>query len=115
MIGDLWRWRMGRQGSGYEKFLLFANPLLVPFDCYLLRFRPGSYVPGHVDKVDGRKHFRVNIILKPAKTGGEFTCSDPIFVNDRIKFFRPDQSRHAVSEIKEGTRFVLSFGWVLKA
>jgi hypothetical protein len=39
---DYWhrrlRWVAGRQNTGYDKLLLAANPFLIPFDCYLLRF-----------------------------------------------------------------------------
>lgn len=62
-LNNWFRWREGRQRSGYEKMLLLANPILLPFDCYLLRFRP-------------------------------------------------DRSPHSVTRVIEGTRYVLSVGWV---
>ena len=38
---DYWRnwfrWQRGRQGTGYDKLLLLANPFLIPFDLYLLK------------------------------------------------------------------------------
>ena len=30
-------WEKGRQNTGYDKLLLLVNPLVIPFDCYLLR------------------------------------------------------------------------------
>ena len=105
-------WRPGRQASGYEKMLLAANPFVVPFDCYLLRFKIGSEVPRHRDPVDGKRHYRLNIILRNAKSGGDFHCDKPIFETRRVKLFRPDASAHAVSKINDGTRYVLSIGWV---
>ena len=108
------RWRGGRQESGYEKMLLCVNPFVVPFDCYLLRFREGAEIAKHTDRVDGRRHYRVNVVLVEADEGGIFECSDPIFESRRIKFFRPDCQAHSVTCVQAGTRYVLSIGWVLK-
>ncbi len=112
---DNWfRWRSGRQESGYEKMLLLANPFLLPFDCYLLRFREGAEVPEHTDPVSDKRHYRLNIILRHAKSGGEFVCAEPIYASRRIKLFRPDVTPHSVSRVNAGTRYVLSVGWVRK-
>ena len=113
-LRDWLRWRGGRQRTGYEKLLLLANPYLLPFDCYLLRFRPGSEVPEHTDPVDGKRHYRLNIIVRNARAGGVFVCSDPILETRRIKLFRPDKSSHRVTRVEEGTRYVLSVGWVTR-
>ena len=112
-LKDLFRWRRGRQMSGYEKMLLVANPLMIPFDCYLLRFRKGAAIAKHTDPVDGRRHYRLNIVVKEASKGGHFICANPLFETKRIKLFRPDVSPHAVTRVGEGTRYVLSIGWVL--
>lgn len=106
------RWVGGRQETGYEKMLLATAPLPVPFDLYLLRYRTGSSIPAHVDPVDGRRHFRINIVLREADQGGVFKCMQPIFETRRIKVFRPDVSEHSVTEIERGERLVLSLGWV---
>ncbi len=111
-IKSLFRWRGGRQNTGYEKMLLLANPFVLPFDCYLLRYKQGSEIPVHTDPVDSKRHFRLNIVLKEAVRGGEFVCSNPIRETRRIKYFRPDQSAHSVTRVEEGTRYVLSIGWV---
>ncbi len=106
------RWRSGRQQSGYEKMLLIANPYLLPFDCYILRFRKGAEIPAHTDPVSDKRHYRLNIVVKKARRGGEFVCSEPIFENQRIKLFRPDLVSHSVTRVIEGTRYVVSIGWV---
>jgi hypothetical protein len=31
------RWQRGRQGTGYDKLLLLANPFFVTYDLYLQR------------------------------------------------------------------------------
>jgi len=92
--------------------LLIANPFLIPFDCYLLRFRSGAKIPSHIDPVTDKRHYRLNIIIRKAKQGGKFVCSDPIYSNRRIKLFRPDLSPHAVTKVTKGTRYVVSIGWV---
>ena len=106
------RWERGRQQSGYDKMLLLLLPFPVPSDCYLLRFPTGSEIPPHVDPVDGKRHFRLNIILRKARRGGEFICKNPIWNRPRIKLFRPDQSEHSVTRVEEGSRLILSIGWV---
>ena len=112
-LNDAFRWRSGRQRSGYDKMLLAQSWLPLPFDLYLLRFPTGTEIGPHTDKVASGDHYRLNIILRPAQRGGEFQCADPIFVNRRIKLFRPDRSEHSVTRVDAGTRYVLSLGWVL--
>lgn len=85
----------------------------VHFDLYVLRYPKGSRVPAHIDPVAGGRHFRLNLVLREAARGGHFSCTQPLFETRRIKVFRPDLSEHAVSEIEQGSRLVLSLGWVL--
>jgi len=66
-------WERGRQRSGYDKLLLLAGQR---FDVYLLRFPVGSSVPRHRDPVDGARHLRLNVVLVPARRGGEFVCAE---------------------------------------
>jgi hypothetical protein len=108
------RWQRGRQGTGYDKLLLLANPIVIPFDLYLLRFPEGTEIPPHRDPVTDKRHYRLNIILKRSRAGGEFICADPIFESKRIKLFRSDVSLHSVTKVQAGSRYVLSLGWVLK-
>lgn len=92
--------------------LLIANPFVLPFDLYLLRFRPGAEIPTHTDPVTEKRHFRLNVVVSEAQRGGEFVCADPIFETRRLKLFRPDLSPHSVTRIESGTRYVLSLGWI---
>ena len=112
VFSDLFRWRLGRQGTGYDKMLLATLPWPIPFDCYLIRYPIGSAIPPHTDPVAQRRHFRLNIVLKASPSGGEFVCADPIFATRRIKFFRPDVSSHEVTPVVGGNRYVLSLGWL---
>lgn len=106
------RWVPGRQQTGYDKMLLITALWPLPFDCYLLRFKPGQGVPPHVDQVEDGRHYRLNLVLRQARAGGEFVCDKLIYESRRIKLFRPDIAEHSVSEVTEGSRYVLSIGWV---
>jgi hypothetical protein len=108
------RWQRGRQNSGYDKMLLLQSWLPIPFDLYLLHYPEGSEVPPHRDEVDFGRHYRINIILTTAIKGGDFYCANPIYETPRIKIFRPDINEHSVSRVEQGTRYVLSCGWVLR-
>ncbi|HEX9391089.1 MAG TPA: hypothetical protein VF928_07235 [Usitatibacteraceae bacterium] len=106
------RWQRGRQGTGYDKMLLLTAPWPIPFDSYLIRYPEGSQVPPHKDPVEKGRHYRLNVILKAPRSGGEFICTSPLFATSRVKLFRPDQCEHSVTKVVGGSRYVLSFGWV---
>ena len=112
-LRDWLRWKRGRQQTGYDKLLLFANPFLVPFDLYVLRFPVGSEVPPHRDPSELGKHYRLNVILRRAASGGEFVCSDTILDWPRVKLFRSDLATHQVTRVEGRPRYVLSLGWIL--
>jgi hypothetical protein len=100
-------WKLGRQNSGYFKFTFFQFSFA---DCHLLKYPTGSEIKPHVDEVDGKKHYRLNIVLRKAKVGGVFSCEKSIINFPRVKLFRPDLYEHSVSKIEDGERLVLSFG-----
>lgn len=108
----LFRWRRGRQGTGYDKMLFATAPWPIAFDCYLIRYPESSEIPPHTDPVAQRRHYRLNIVVKASPSGGEFLCRDPIIATRRIKFFRPDRSEHEVTRVEGGNRYVLSIGWL---
>ena len=108
----LFEWFKGRQDTGYEAFTLIYSKRL-KFDCYILRYKIGSFIPPHIDKVNSdEKHYRLNIVIWPAKKGGELNCEKSIFRVGPINFFRPDLYIHSVSKVEEGVRYVLSIGWI---
>lgn len=111
-VSDAFRWRRGRQGTGYDKMLILTAPWPVPFDFYLIRYPEGSEIPPHTDPVALRRHYRLNIVVKRSPRGGEFECADPLFATRRIKLFRPDVSQHQVTRVEGGSRYVLSLGWL---
>ena len=112
MLKQLFRWQRGRQESGYDKMLLCGLLWPIKFDCYLIKFPSGSEIKPHIDSVKMGRHFRLNIVLKKAKQGGEFVCEQAIINNPRIKLFRPDLHQHSVTKIEQGSRYVLSIGWI---
>ncbi len=127
----IFEWTEGRRASGYNKLPLlllgYGKRPTVPFlgflDCYLLKYGPGAFVKKHKDSVcvenpdlsiDHYVHYRLNIILKKSKIGGDFICEDhpsnwSLF--DRIFLFRSDMCEHSVTQVLEGTRYVFSIGW----
>jgi hypothetical protein len=105
-------WEIGRQHSGYVKYLIFESQRL-KLDVYLLKFVEGSKITPHIDEVIEGKHYRLNIYLRNAREGGEFSVSQHIFRNRFMCLFRPDKFIHSVSEVKSGTRYVLSIGKLL--
>lgn len=106
------RWQTGRQQTGYQKMLLASGSRLIKFDMYLLKFDEGHEIPPHKDQVDTGRHFRLNIVLRHPKQGGDFNCENTLFETRSIKLFRPDISEHSVSKIIQGKRYVFSLGWI---
>jgi len=106
------KWINGRQNSGYKKILLATLCWPVAFDCYIIKYEIGSFIPNHKDPVSGKNHFRLNILLKKSSLGGDFVCEKTILNWSRLKLFRPDRYYHSVSKIVSGNRYVLSIGWL---
>lgn len=104
------QWQKGRQGTGYYKYPIISLPF---FDCYLLKYKEGSYIPSHRDSITNKRHFRLNIVIQEAIKGGQFVCEKSILSLRRISLFRPDRYYHQVTKIIRGTRYVLSFGFAL--
>lgn len=110
------KWEPGRQGTGYEKLKIWS---FWRTDCYLLRYRVGASIPQHIDPVEGRSHWRVNIRF-PGAEGGELRFVRWInrpqgFMGFQALYgtfflFRSDILPHYVTKVKSGTRYVLSFG-----
>lgn len=99
------KWIKGRQGTGYEKFVVLY--LTDVFDLLIIRYKKGDYIPKHVDKLDSdKKHYRLNILLKGEDS---FECERVIFKWYRFCLFRPDLYEHEVKSVKR-TRYVLSIG-----
>lgn len=107
-------WQKGRQGSGYDKMLIaqWFNSL-VPFDIYLIKYPEGSKIDTHTDPVKEWRHVRINIVLKQAKSGGIFSGEGRIWGGQRFNVFYSDLP-HEVSKIEQGSRLLLSVGFLKK-
>lgn len=113
------KWEKGRQGSGYSKMLLLTAKWPVPFDIYILKYPPESYIDWHTDpSKPGYEHHRINIILK--QSDGYFMTRQKIGNNllnvlsdKRFIKFRPDITLHSVTKCTR-SRYVLSIGYLLK-
>lgn len=110
VVRNLFRWRPGRQGSGYFKMLLAQGS---SWDCYLMRYPTGSHVPTHHDPVHGRRHFRLNVALRGTQDVVEL-LGPPIARGRRWLLFRPDVVSHRMTPV-ERPRLELSIGWTLPA
>lgn len=115
-----WEWHDGARRSGYQKLLLAYASRPWMWELLLLRYTPGVGLPPHTDrlpvgKLSNWRHYRLNIVVKRAKQGGEFVMHEgrPIFKCWRVYLFRADQYLHEVKPIIEGTRYVLNLGVIL--
>lgn len=115
MLKNFFVWKEGRQGSGYYKMLLAQSSILFCWDLYLIKFPEKSFITDHKDPVKNKRHFRLNFVLSKAKSGGIFVCEDRglLFDKNRITLFGPDIALHSVTKIDKGTRYVLSFGFII--
>lgn len=116
----LFKWQQGRQQTGYFKMLLAKGK---SWDCWLLKYEAGAFIPLHKDVIEGKEHYRLNICLKRADYGGKFYIPMYGFSEDdhdfcrkgistrRWHLFRPDLVEHGVTRVVEGTRYILSIGW----
>lgn len=105
------RWEEGRQRTGYRKMLLGLGR---SWDAYILHYPAKVGIPMHVDRVRGKRHFRLNVVLAGDRKA--FVCSSsdprPLFNRWGVALFRPDLTRHCVLPGK-GPRWVLSLGCAL--
>lgn len=102
-------WKPGRQNSGYFKLKLFEISWPIGIDLYLLKFEDCARVPVHKDKVENKRHFRINLTLKKSCSGGYFYCEHMIFKFSRLVLFRPDINYHGLTTVN-GKLIILSLG-----
>lgn len=123
-------WTKGRQDTGYNILFLKdqygaqylidrAKALLGPifedfWDCYLIRYNVGEFIPSHKDDVAlfGKRHRRLNAMVKLADEGGDF-----IINGSKVEFplgaaidFFPDDEEHEVTKVEKGQRLVFTVG-----
>ena len=113
-------WKSGRQaGCLYKKRIIYSFKLLNwGFDAYLLKYKKGTKLPFHKDKVDNGEHWRLNVRLKGEdvfylendkgkRNFGNFSfdCS-----MSSIHLFRSDILLHGLYAKSDTTK--ISFGFV---
>jgi predicted 2-oxoglutarate/Fe(II)-dependent dioxygenase YbiX len=124
-------WKPGRQGTGYDilplelptepgslvarSLALLGTPYQHYWDVYLIRYLDGSHIPPHVDDAQhGKRHRRLNAVLRQAARGGELRVDGavvPLAVGDAVRFY-PDREVHEVTAV-EGSRLLFSVGaWI---
>jgi len=112
----LFKWRDGRQRTGYRVMTLFSSHLL-RCDIHLIWYGVGSRVPPHKDPVPNPRyrHHRFNVVLKKPKIGGYFRCAGPYYhsFDRRVIYFCPENT-HSVTRVGGSSRVVISFGWLTK-
>ncbi len=111
-LGPWLRWQRGRQKTGYHKLLVLALPWPVPLDVHVLKYPNGVGIPPHRDPVPGKRHYRVNLVLRTSTAGGRFVCEAPLYASERLNVFRSDLSTHSVEPVVGRSRWVLSVGWL---
>lgn len=92
---SLWRWEL----------------LGLICDAWLIRYADGSDgIPPHTDPVEGKRHWRINVVYQDCVSGGDLICPTALINWRRLKVFRSDRE-HAVSPVVGGERRVLSIGF----
>lgn len=104
-------WEEGRQHTGYFKKLIRRSTFPIGHDILLLKYPKGARIPWHLDPVEGKKHYRMNVELNSSFDGGNFeTEHDVMFSMGPVNIFRPDKNKHRVTEVTDGTRYLFSVG-----
>ena len=98
------KWEEGRQGTGYLKRLVGQGKT---WDLWLLKYPKWSKIPWHTDPVDGKRHYRLNVVL----WGPQAFRGETLLAWGPVVLFRPDIMTHKVKGSNR-VRYVLSLGWV---
>lgn len=128
VVAQMNLWKPGRSSPfNYFKFQLAS---IWFFDCYILKFPKGSSIDWHTDPLPNdvavrKHHHRLNFFLKKPKEGGQILTKEFMLDGERrgasylifrhktrLHYMRPDKTIHAVSEVKSGTGYILSIGWL---
>jgi hypothetical protein len=87
-------------------------PITCEFQVDYTRYLEGAELEEHRDRIaKEERQYRVMLLLKKAKRGGEL-ISERFIVNlPRLKIFEPCRYNHRVTKIEEGERVVLLLGF----
>lgn len=110
MFLDKFKWKVGHFGKNYKKMQIFTLPFC---DFYIMKVNQGGYINAHFDKIDGKKHIRIDFILPDTAEGGEFRFLRNKGKNItlwRFVIFRADKVLHWFAPVRKGSKTILSFG-----
>ena len=88
----------------FEFEIVVVFPITLIIDIRSREFYEGAIVPEHRDAFEPIHGCSVNLLLQPAKSGGQFSCEKAIFKSDRLYIFNGTRYLHSVSRVQEGTR-----------
>ncbi len=103
------KWESGRQNATQSLMKLKVWSKWNT-DCYLLKFKEGSVIDKHLDIVEGKKHYRMNITLYGKWLFFKGISGDYQTIGS-CHIFRPDITKHS-AYVQKNT-MVLSIGIVL--
>jgi hypothetical protein len=86
------RWQQGRQGTRYRKLLLAHGR---SWDLYVIDIAAGTSIPTHVDRVSGRRHWRMNLRL----LGDDGFRGKAALRLGPLVVFRPDITPHSMDKV----------------
>lgn len=112
-LSEMFKWKEGRQKTGYRVMKLFQTTWPRPMDAYLIHYPKGSYIDIHTDPVLGFEHWRCNITLKRPLDRSGLSFQHGKYNSRRLSIFRSDYP-HRVYKSVIGDRLVLSFGYCKK-
>ena len=72
------QWQEGRSGGGYQKMTLLDCHWPIRWDMHLIKTPEGGCVLPHRDPLENMDHWRLNVVIKKPKRGGEFVSEESI-------------------------------------
>ena len=102
------RWEKGRQkGADYNKLKIFSGRIFnYGLDCYVLKYDKFTSLPEHTDKVNGGRHYRLNLNIKGKS---RFSCEKCIIKSRFVNLFRADLYRHSLFTETDTTKLSIGF------
>jgi hypothetical protein len=105
------KWESGRQDATQSlmKLKIWSR---WNTDCYLLKFKEGSVIDEHLDPVEGKKHYRLNITLYGMwNLFTEWSNYGTLQRMGSHHLFRPDITKHSADILTDC--MILSLGIAL--
>jgi hypothetical protein len=113
LLKRLFPFEKGNRDTGYRLVDLLGFHIgTFQFRLILGRYPEGASQPPHVDVLHTQDIYRVVVVLKNAKAGGELYVPNADFqLGERVYFFNP-KYQHQVLPVLEGVRYSLLFSFL---